>query len=152
MNSAMASLTPSATDLSPVSAPEFSLVRLYALRAAYFIMAAGIGIFMWPTVLHHTSDLAVANGIRFALLGGLGLTAAWGIRYPIQMLPILLFELIWKAIYLLAFALPLWSAHQITPAAAEDIKAVAMVIIFIPVVPWRYVFNQYILKPSERWK
>jgi hypothetical protein len=87
-----------------------------------------------------------------ALLGGLGLTAAWGLRYPVQMLPVLLFELVWKTIYLLAFALPLWSAHQITPTAAEDIKAVAMVVIFIPIVPWRYVFAQYIRKPSERWK
>jgi len=46
------------------------------------------------------------------------------------MLPILLFELTWKAIYLIASALPLWSAHQINDATAEDIKAVLMVITF----------------------
>jgi hypothetical protein len=148
MNSATASFTPSAIR----TAPQLSLGRLYALRAAYFIMAVGLCIYIWPVVLHHTNDLAIANGIRFALLGGLGLTAAWGLRYPVQMLPVLLFELVWKTIYLLAFALPLWSAHQITPTAAEDIKAVAMVVIFIPIVPWRYVFAQYIRKPSERWK
>jgi len=33
---------------------------------------------------------------------------------------------------LIAFALTLWSAHQINEAVAEDIKAVLMVDIFIP--------------------
>jgi hypothetical protein len=87
-----------------------------------------------------------------ALLAGLGLTAALGLRYPVQMLPILLFELTWKAVYLLAFALPLWSAHQINAATAEDIKAVLMVVIFFPLVPWRYVLAHYALKHGDRWK
>src|SRR5215472_10362558 len=136
----------SATDL------EVSLFRLYTLRVAYFVMAAGLGAFIWPAVFHHTNEFAITRGIQIALLAGLGASAALGLRYPVQMLPILLFELIWKAIYLVAFALPLWSAHQITDAAAEDIKAVLMVVIFIPFIPWRYVFAQYVMKRGDRWK
>jgi hypothetical protein len=69
-----------------------------------------------------------------------------------QMLPLLLFELIWKAIYLVAFALPLWSAHQINAAAAEDIRSVLMVVIFIPLIPWRHLFTQYVVRRGDRWK
>ena len=90
--------------------------------------------------------------MRFALLAGLGAAAALGLRYPLQMLPLLLFELIWKAIYLIAFAMPLWSAHHINAAAAEDIKAVLMVVIFLPLIPWRYVFTHYVLKRGDRWR
>jgi hypothetical protein len=136
----------------PATAPEVSLFRLYTLRAAYLVMAAGLGVFVWPAVFHHTSELAITGGVRIALLAGLGATAALGLRYPVQMLPILLFELTWKAIYLIAFALPLWSAHQVTAAVAEDIKAVLWVVIFIPLIPWRYVFAQYVLKRGDRWK
>ena len=132
--------------------PQVSLFRLYTLRVSYFIMAAGLGVYVWPAVLHHTNEFAAAAGIRVALLAGLGATAALGLRYPVQMLPVLLFELAWKAIYLVAFALPLWSAHQITAAVAEDIQAVAMVVILIPLSPWRYVFAQYVLKRGDRWK
>jgi hypothetical protein len=132
--------------------PEVSLFRLYTLRASYFVMAAGLAVFVWPSVLHHSSAFALTAGVRVALLAGLGATAALGLRYPVQMLPILLFELTWKAIYLIAFAFPLWSAHQITAAAAEDINAVLWVVIFIPLIPWRYVFSQYVLKHGERWK
>jgi hypothetical protein len=134
------------------SVADVSLFRLYTLRVAYFIMAAGLGTFIWPNVIHHTNEFAAAHGIQIALLAGLGLTAALGLRYPLQMLPILLFELTWKAIYVIAFAWPLWSAHQIDDATAEDIKAVLMVAIFIPLIPWRYVFAQYALKSGDRWK
>jgi hypothetical protein len=128
------------------------LIRLYTLRIAYFVMAAGLGVFIWPDVIRHTNEFAALHGIQVALLAGLGATAALGLRYPVQMLPILLFELLWKAIYLIAFALPLWSAHQISAATAEDIKSVLMVVIFIPLIPWRYVLTQYILKKGDRWK
>jgi hypothetical protein len=137
---------------TPNAAPEFSLFRLYTLRLCYLVLAGGLGAYIWPVVLHHTTELAIAEGIRFSLLAGLGATAVLGFRYPVQMLPLLLFELIWKAIYLVAFAWPLWSAQQINAAAAEDIKAVVMVVIFIPLIPWRYVFAQYIVKRGDRWK
>ena len=146
MNSVVGLPLPSDNVTSSVEIPELSLFRLYTLRAAYFVMAAGLGVFIWPAVIHHTSEFAVAQGVQFALLAGLGATAALGLRYPVQMLPVLLFEFVWKAIYLIAFALPLWYAHRINQAAAEDIQSVVMVVIFIPLVPWRYVFARYVLK------
>jgi hypothetical protein len=151
MNSVVGSSVP-AEVVTPGATREVSLFRLYTLRVAYLIMAAGLGTFIWPSVIHHTNGFAAAHGIQVALLAGLGLTAALGLRYPLKMLPILLFELAWKAIYLIAFALPLWSAHQISDSTAEDIKAVLMVVIFIPLIPWRYVFAHYVLKHGDRWK
>jgi len=151
MNS-LTSSAPPADATSRAAIGKVSLFRLYTLRACYFIMAAGLAVYVWPVVLHHTPELAIAKGVQVALLAGLGATAALGLRYPVQMLPVLIFELVWKAIYLIAFAFPLWSAHQVTAAAAEDIKAVLMVVIFIPLIPWRYVFANYVMKPGDRWK
>lgn len=146
MNSTIKSSPRSAVDA------EVSLFRLYTLRVCYLILAVGLGTYIWPSVLHHTNELAINKGTLLALLAGLGATAILGLRYPVQMIPLLLFELIWKTIYLIAFALPLWSAHQITAAAAEDIKACLMVMIFLPLIPWRYVFAHYIVQQGERWR
>jgi hypothetical protein len=132
--------------------PELPLWRLYTLRLCYLILAGGIGTFFWPSVIHHTSEFASSSGVRMSLLAGLGLMAVLGLRYPMQMIPLLLFELMWKAIYLLFFALPLWQAHQITDAVADDIKSIAMVVIFIPLIPWGYVARNYLMKRSEKWK
>ena len=136
----------SSRGLASTQAAESNLFRLYLLRAAYFVMAVGLGTLMWPNVIQHTNEFALAHGIKVALL------AALGLRYPLKMLPSLLFELTWKAIYLIAFALPLWRVHQINPATAEDIKAVLMVVILIPLIPWRYVFVSYLLQHGDRWK
>ena len=152
MNSTVGSAAPSGDLASSTTTPEVSLFRLYTLRVAYFVMAAGLGVYIWPLVIHHTNGLAITKGAQLALLAGLGATAALGLRYPVKMLPILLFEMVWKAIYLIAFALPLWSARQINEAVAEDIKAVLMVVIFIPLIPWRYLFAQYVMKRGDRWK
>lgn len=111
-----------------------------------------MGTYIWPSVIQHTNEFAATQGIHCALLAGLGLTAVLGLRYPVQMFPLLLFELTWKAIYLVAFALPLWRAHQIDAAVAADIQAVLMVVIFVPLIPWRYVFAQYVMKRGERWR
>jgi len=152
MNSTHGSAVPSGDLASSTTTPEVSLFRLYTLRVAYFVMAAGLGVYIWPLVIRHTNELAITKGAQLALLAGLGATAALGLRYPVKMLPILLFEMVWKAIYLIAFALPLWSARQINEAVAEDIKAVLMVVIFIPLIPWRYLFAQYVMKRGDRWK
>lgn len=152
MNSVAGSTFPSPRVTSTAVLPGVSLFRLYTLRIAYFILAAGLGTYIWPSVIHHTSEFAIAHGIQFGLLAGLGATAVLGFRYPLPMLPLLLFELIWKTIYLTAFALPLWLGHQINEAAAADIRSVLMVVIFIPLIPWRYVFRQYLLKPGDRWR
>ena len=138
--------------LSGLAARELSLFRLYTLRVAYLIMAAGLGAFIWPSVIRHTNAFAIAHGAETAMLAGLGAIAALGLRYPVQMLPVLLFEVIWKAIYLTAFAYPVWSAHQITPAMAEEIKAVSMVVILLPLIPWRYAFSHYVVKRGDSWK
>ncbi len=136
----------------PSRPAEVSLFRLYTLRVAYLIMAGGLGAFVWPSVIRHTNEVAIAHGAQLAMLAGLGAVAALGLRYPVQMLPLLVFEVVWKAIYLIAFAYPAWSAHHVTPAMAEDIKAVSFVVILLPLIPWRYVFTQYVMKRGERWK
>jgi hypothetical protein len=152
MNSVLGSAIPPGDATSRVGIPEVSLLRLYALRVPYLLMAVGLGVGIWPIVLHHTNEFAITDGIRIGLLAGISATALLGLRYPLQMLPLLLFELIWKAIYLIAFALPLWSAHQISAAAEKNILACLAAVIFVPLIPWRYVFAQYVLKPGDRWK
>lgn len=132
--------------------PSVSLFRLYALRVAYLILGGGLAIYIWPTVFHHTPAAAASRGIQLSLLAGLGAMGLLGLRYPVKMIPILLFELFWKATYLIAFALPLWRAHQITDAIAADVQAVLMVVIFLPLIPWVYVWREYITAHGDRWR
>ena len=131
---------------------EATLPRLYMLRAMYLLMAVGLGLTIWPTILNHKPEWPLWNGVGCALLGAIGLLAWVGLRHPLKMLPLLFVELAWKAIWLLAVALPLWSAGQLDPRTAETVRDCLLVILVPIVIPWPYVWRHYVRAPGERWR
>ena len=112
--------------------PEVTTFRLYLLRAMYLLMAVGLGITIWPGILHHPTGVEHMRGVVRSLLGAVCLLAVLGIRYPLKMLPLLFFELVWKTIWVLAFGLPLWTAHQLDPDTLETLKATLMGVVLVP--------------------
>ena len=131
---------------------EVSLFRLYALRAGYLLIAVGVAATVWPIVINHSPQWPLMNSVACSLLAAVSVLAAVGIRYPLQMLPILLFEIVWKSIWLIAVALPLWSANQIDARTWETVRDCLFGAILIPLIPWRYVISQYVTKPGDRWR
>ena len=130
---------------------EISLVRLYALRAAYLFVAAGIAFTIWPLLVSHEPDWPLMNGVVCSLLAAVSVLAALGIRYPLRMLPVLLFELLWKAIWLVAVALPLWRADALDAATMDTVRDCLPAVILIPLIPWRYAVDRYFRSPGDRW-
>jgi hypothetical protein len=130
---------------------EVSLFRLYVLRAGYLLIAVGLATTIWPIVINHSPQWPLMNGVACSLLAAVSVLAAVGIRYPLQMLPILLFELVWKSIWLIAVALPLWSANQIDARTWGTVQDCLFGAILIPLIPWRYVISHYVTKPGDPW-
>ncbi|KAB2879379.1 hypothetical protein F9K33_09700 [bacterium] len=92
------------------------------------------------------------HGVGSSLLFAMALLAALGIRYPLQMLPLLFFELVWKTIWLTGVALPLWLGDQLSAETAASAKECLMVVIIPFVIPWRYVIANYVKRPGDRWR
>ncbi|HEX7679364.1 MAG TPA: hypothetical protein VF713_14630 [Thermoanaerobaculia bacterium] len=132
---------------------EVSTFRLYLLRGTYLLIFVFLASSIWPLIIHHTKPWSLMHGVACCLLAAMAPLVALGIRYPLQMLPVLLFELLWKSIWLIAIALPLWQAHQIDPDTAETVKACLMGWVIFPIViPWPYVFANYVKKAGDRWR
>jgi hypothetical protein len=131
---------------------DVSLFRLYALRGGYLLIAVGLASTIWPLLLNHSPTWPLMNGVVCSLLAGMSVLAALGIRYPLQMLPVLLFELAWKTIWLTTVALPLWSANAIDARAMETVRDCVLAVVLIPLIPWRYVLANYVRKPGDRWR
>lgn len=132
---------------------EVPLWRLYLLRAIYAFMAFGIAMTQWPAIITHGNNWTILAGAARCLLGAIGLLALLGIRYPLRMLPLLIFEFVWKAIWFLAVARPLWWAGLITPEVMETVFACGMGVVLVPLVlPWRYVWANYVTAPGDRWR
>jgi hypothetical protein len=130
-----------------------SLVRLYLLRAMYALMAVGLAVNFWPLIVDPPTLATDARTVVRALLGSLGLLCALGIRQPVAMLPLLLFELAWKLVWSLAFGLPAWRADRLDDYGAETLVLTLAGVVLLPlVIPWRHVVRAYLLAPAERWR
>ena len=88
------------------------LYRLYLLRVMFALIGLWQGTITWSAILHHSHPWIFWHGVTMSLLGAFTLLSLLGIRYPVKMLPLLFFEVVWKLIWVLAAWLPLWTAHR----------------------------------------
>lgn len=129
---------------------EVSLARLHVLRATYLLLVVGTGAMVLPAIVDHAPSV---RGVIPSLLGGVGLLSLLGLRYPLSMLPLLMFELAWKTLWLLAFALPQWLSGQTPATFADDLTNIVSGVILMPlVIPWGYVWRHYVKAKGERWR
>jgi len=145
-----------ATAISPdFNAPKdatggnIALWRLYLLRAVYLLMAAGMGSIIVPAFLHH-KPWAFDHGVVNCMLLAMVLLALLGLRYPLKMLPLLFWETAWKTIWLSTVAYPAWRDGTMTPDIQDNIFACALVAIVILVMPWDYVWRNFVTAKAER--
>lgn len=131
---------------------DVSTLRLSLLRGVYFVISVGLACTIWPQLIDHPTPWPLWHGVGCSLLGAVSILAFVGIRYPLKMLPVLFFELIWKAIWLLAVALPLWSADQMDPENLETAQNCLVGVIVPIVIPWRYVWTNYVKMRGDRWR
>ena len=146
----MASTTGGSPRAESASDNELSLLRLYIMRAIYFLIAFAEGSQVVPALFAHEPT---ARGVIVALLSGLCLLCVLGLRYPKQMLPLLLFEMAWKTIWFFAFGLPQYLSGQVPPTFGEDFKAITVGVVIMPfVIPWGYVWRHYVKAPGDCWR
>lgn len=133
--------------------PTVSLFRLYVLRATYLLLVVGLFFDQWIPLIQHPDTWGQMRGVVACLLCAISLLSLLGLRYPLAMLPLLLFELAWKVIWMLAIAMPLCKGKGLDANFKETAFACGMGVIVVAVVmPWSYVWSQYVLKGGDRWK
>ena len=131
--------------------PPLPTWRLNVMRVGYLVMVVGLAITKWPQRASH-EPLGLAQGTVLALLVAMSLFALLGLRYPERMLPILLFEVGWKLLWLGVFALPAWLDDELDGATREQTAKILWVVVIIAVIPWRHVVRQYVLARGDRWR
>jgi hypothetical protein len=131
---------------------EVSTFRLYLLRAMYAFIFVGNAITRWPGIFNPPAGISNAGTVVGSVLLAASLLALLGIRYPLKMLPLLFFELLWKVVWVASWGIPLWLNHQLAPDSELTLISVLVGVVLVPLaVPWGYIFNQYVKLPGDRW-
>lgn len=127
-------------------------LRLYLLRATYLLVFLFLTTQIWPQLIGATR-YPLMSGVARCTLAAMAPLMLLGIRYPLKMLPILLFEWFWKAAWLVAIGMPLWFANRIDAANFETFKACWFGVLLCPaIIPWRYVVDTYFRATGDRWR
>ena len=131
---------------------DVSTARLYVLRAMYLIVAVGLGVMIGPLLLQPPAGVEHMKSVVRCVLAAVALLALLGIRYPLKMLPVLFFELTWKAIWMLVYGVPLWLAGPLDAAFASTFQDNLVGVLLLVAIPWGYAWRQYVKAPSDRWR
>jgi hypothetical protein len=137
---------------SPAGAEELSTRRLNVMRFGYAFMGVGLAIVKWPGFIQNPSSLPVFEGVVLCLLTAMSLLAFLGLRYPARMLPILLFEVAWKVIWIAAVAVPHLVAGNLDAATSGLLFNCSFVVVIIAVVPWGFVWRRFARTRGEAWR
>ena len=136
---------------APRSSTELSLARLHAMRAGYLLMAVGLAVVKWP-LLPDAHALPLFEGLTLCLLTAMSFLALVGLRHPVKLLPLLLFEATWKLLWLALVALPTAVTGNLDAATTEVVVNCSLVVVILAVIPWRFVWRTYVRATGDRWR
>lgn len=131
---------------------EVSTPRLYVLRAAYAVVFLGLATNIWPLIARASHGVEHMRGVVWSILTAVSLLAILGVRYPLGMLPLLMFELVWKIVWLVAIGGPLWAADRLSGPNLETSKDCLFgVVLMVVAIPWGFVARKYFRDAGDPW-
>lgn len=129
-------------------------VNIYLLRTLFLLMFLFVGYDSWSYLLKHEGAWDPMRAAAWSMFASYSLLSILGVVRPLKMLPIMVFMVFYKCIWLLFVAYPLWAAGQLAGSPAEGMAKVFMwVPVAIVAVPWKYALDTYVLNRREtrRW-
>ena len=125
-------------------------INIYLLRLLYFLMAAFVATGAWRTVVGHEGPWDPVRAVAWCVWVAYPTLAVLGLIHPLRMLPIVVFMIFYKTVWLAAVAYPMWKAGTLAGSTTGDMaRDFSWLWIPLIAVPWGYVWRTYVL-PSRR--
>jgi len=120
-------------------------IQVYVLRLFFALIFTLIGFGAWQRILTHEGPWDPIQAVSWCTWAAYATFCGFGVYNTLRMLPILLFIVLYKAIWLLVVAYPLWQAGTLRGPAEELAYAFSWILVPALFIPWKYVFSRYIL-------
>jgi hypothetical protein len=121
-------------------------INIYLLRLLYFLMFVGVAFEAWGTIINHQGPWDHTRAVAWCVWAAYPTLSIFGLLRPLKWLPIVIFMIFYKTLWVVVVAYPLWRAGALAGSPAEEM---AHVFVWAPVialiVPWVYVFKNYVL-------
>jgi hypothetical protein len=125
-------------------------INIYLLRLLYVLMLLFLGKDSWTHILTFKGSWSPEEAAAWCVWAAYSALSLLGILHPLKMLPLVLLEIVYKGLWLIVVAYPLWSTNQLIGSPAEEMTY-AFLWVALPIIamPWKYAFEHYILRPKK---
>lgn len=119
-------------------------ISIYVMRLVFLLAFLIVGKDSWTNIIMHQGAWTPLDSVAFCMWAGYSTLSILGVFYTLKMLPLMLFLVFYKVIWLGAVAYPLWISNQLVGSPVEGLTHVFLWVI-LPLVsmPWGYVFTKY---------
>ena len=125
-------------------------INIYLLRLLFLLVVVFVASDSWSAILKHEGQWDHVKAAAVCMWASYSVLSIFGLINPLRWLPIVMFEIFYKIIWLVIVAYPLWSTNQLAGSPAEGMThAFVWVILPIVAMPWAYAFRTYVW-PSKR--
>src|SRR3974390_40411 len=94
-------------------------IHIYLLRLLYFGILVFVGLDAWRSILHHQGPWDHVNAVAFCIWAAYPTLFAFGLIHPLKWLPLVLFMIFYKTLWLIVVAYPLWRANALAGSPAD---------------------------------
>lgn len=121
-------------------------IQVYIMKLFFALMFLFAAKDAWGKLLFHEGSWEAETAIAWSAMAAYTTLSCLGIFNTLRMLPIMLFMVFYKGIWLLVVAFPLWKTNALNGSPNEEFTYIFMWGI-IPALffPWRYFYRHYIV-------
>lgn len=120
-------------------------INIYFLRVLFLLMFLFLTYETWGVILNHKGAWDGTKAAAWCMWASYSLISFIGVIKPLKMLPIVLFEIIYKVTWLIIVAYPLWVKGELKGSSIESMANVYVWVVFpIIAMPWKYFIHQYV--------
>jgi hypothetical protein len=123
-------------------------INIYVLRLFFVLMFCVMGYSAWTHIFSHSGTWEPINAVTWCVWAAYATISVLGIYNTLKMLPILLFMIFYKTLWLIVVAYPLWKTDTLVGSPSEELATIFIWAI-VPALffPYKYFYNNYI-KPT----
>ena len=120
-------------------------INIYGMRLIYILMATFLAMDVWTHIITYDQRWDPSDAMNWSVWAAFTFFAVIGIFHTVKMIPIMLLEIVYKTIWLILVALPLFLDGNLSDDTTDGmIYPFLFVILPLIFVPWGYVVKKYI--------
>jgi hypothetical protein len=126
-------------------------IQVWGLRLLYLLMLAMVAPGAWGALIRHEGPWDPVHAAALCVWATYPSLAVFGLFRPLRWLPLMVFTVGYKTLWLAFVAWPLWRAGLLAGSSAEEMAfAFAFTPVLAAVVPWGHVWREYVHIGSTR--